>query len=318
MVTYAIKSIDTTVQRESSSGGVWYHFATDAFSKGWIVYGAVLAEGHVFHKRITKFEEIKDTQGSKYVQSNLGNVYREVIDDLNSNKRVLFSGTPCQIGGLKKIVEMKTLSMDNLYLIDIICHGVPSPRLFYDYWVYIEQSYEAKIKKYRFRDKYIAKWRDCKETIAINDKIVPADDWAKLYYSHEIIRPCCFNCPYTSLKRNSDVTLGDFWGIENTNLFIKDEMGVSLVIVNSKKGQKLINNLGDLVVTQKSDISYARQPQLYAPIRKPITRKIIWNSYFKKGFEGVIGEIHNKYSLYSIAKSIIHTIKAGARLILKR
>lgn len=318
---YAFKHNSEEIRRCSTSGGAFSALAEAFIEQNGVVYGATLSKDDMLvrHIRIDSIEEISKLQGSKYLQSIIGDVYKQVKNDLAQGRNVLFSGTPCQIAGLKKYVR---LNYNGLFTCDIICHGVSSPLIWQDYILFKEMQLGGKVKDVCFRDKQDYLWSNCKEIIYVentNTGIIQkesADEYAQIFYEHEAMRPSCYQCRFTNLERPGDITLGDFWEIEKTHPEIYDEIGVSFVMTNSEKGNKLVDILsskGDIV---KAALNETRQPQLYRSVRKPSTRHWFWSKYETRGIEYIIQNNLNKYSIINIRRWIIFKTKSVVKVTL--
>lgn len=315
MDVFAVKSKNILRKMNSSSGGVWIELADYCLNSGWYVYGVVMDNSRALFRRFAPedFSEIHKTQGSKYVQAFMGDVLKQVKCDLERGNSVLFCGTPCQVSAVANMALLVN-SKGQLITIDIICHGVPSPKVFSDYYDLKEKINKGKIERFSFRDKKNGSWTECKETFEIHHKLYDADDWAKMFYQHDILRPSCYKCRFTNLNRVSDITLGDFWGIEKLNLDFYDDMGVSLVLVNTEVGRTLLKKIYKDIELIEADIKYAKQPQLYKPVRRPILRNLIWRRYYKSGIEGVLSCM-NTLSLYTFLDKTIKIVKKVVKKI---
>ena len=183
------------------------------------------------------------------------------------------------------------MDIQNLYLCDIICHGVPSPRAFKDYISWLDEKEGQKTEKYYFRNKSVS-WRGDSAVVKTEkDEIKSGKNvsaFMNLYYSNNITNDACFDCKFTSLDRISDITLSDFWGIENENPKFEDELGVSMVMLNTKKGEELFSQLDGESV--RASLDNAKQPQLHKPTEKPDTYCDFWKNYKVKGIEYVLKE----------------------------
>lgn len=260
--TYAAVSQNKEQAVKSASGGIFASLAEDYINKGGIVFGAAFDEKRgVSHRSINKTEMLYLLQGSKYVQSKIGNTYKETKELLNSGRKVLFSGTPCQIAGLKSYLGKE---YDGLLTVDIICHGVPSEKIFQSYLRFIEDKYEGKLTDFTFRDKNIG-W-------GINGKAVFENQAGKkkkvtlwqsgssyLFYFIKgwIYRENCYRCKYAGAHRPGDITLGDYWGIEKQHPeFLSDgwdeSKGISVVIANTEKGKVALEGLQEVEFRQST------------------------------------------------------------------
>ena len=291
--TYGVKIKDEYERQTSRSGGVFVALSDYVLENGGIIYGVKMDEKfNVFHDRATSKEERFEFKGSKYVQSDMNNVIRKTIDDLKDGKLVLFSGTSCQIAGLLSNVPENL--KQNLFTCDLICHGVPSNRVFRDYLNYLELKENKKIKKFNFRDKKFG-WNSHYETITFeDDSEISLDYFKKLFYNHIILRPSCHSCNYANTHRPADITIADFWGIDEVNPSFNDNKGVSLVIINSSKGLELFNKikvkLHIIEVSINDCIKHTYTLNQPTPVSE--TRNEFWLDYDKMNFD----EILLKYS----------------------
>lgn len=234
------KEQDGEIRRQSSSGGLFWCFAQSVFAKGGIVVGVRMSDdGTVaYHTVIDKEEDIKDLMGSKYVQSDKRNVFRAVKQYLQNNVSVLFSGTPCEIAGLVSYLP-ETLHK-HLYTIDLICHGVPSPTV----WRKYVSEQNMSVKRVSFRDKTFG-WKNFSLHIqgeGQNLKEKVGENWyMRGFLEHLYLRKSCLQCQYKGLERVADITLGDFWRVQDFLPTHDDDKGTSLVFVHSDKGKELLN-----------------------------------------------------------------------------
>ena len=229
----------------SSSGGVFPAIASKVISEGGIVYGAALnPDMTVGHVDTDSVDSLKRIFGSKYVQSDLYSVFEEVRDLLEEGRKVLFSGTPCQIAGLKSYLRG---TEDGLFTVDVACHGVPSPGLWENYVKALEVRYKGKLTHVDFRNKSKS-WRHFDFKVDVDDGnsfSVPyiKDPYMALFIQNMSLRPSCYTCPAKDGKSGSDITLADFWGVVDVMPEIDDDRGVSLVHVNTEKGMELLEAL---------------------------------------------------------------------------
>lgn len=256
---YAIKA-NNNMRMKSSSGGVFGVLANEILSKKGVVYGAAFDDKlDLNHIKITNKNDLLKLQGSKYLQSNINTILKDVKNDLEDGKEVLFSGTPCQVKGLKSFLNKK---YENLYTIDIVCHGVPSTRVFHEYVNHLEKENNSKIKDYLFRDKDKG-WKLFSTKITFeNGKEITTPFNEEMYMRGFLrniyLRKSCYICSSNNFTSGSDLTLGDYWGIDTINPEFDDDKGVSLVTVNSKKGEKLLNKIKqELLEIKETDLSKA-------------------------------------------------------------
>ena len=227
----------------SSSGGIFTIIATKILEDNGIVIGAAFNEDNkLIHYAIDKKEDLYKLQGSKYLQSNLDNIFKVLKEYLN-DKKVLFVGTPCQIAGLKAYLKK---DYNNLITIDLFCHGVPSPRLFDKYIKELETKYNDKLINYNFRDKSTG-WDNYSNKASFNKKeakeLQVNNDYMKLFLSDVALRESCYNCNFKLGNKYSDITLGDFWGVNNYHPDMYNKEGVSAIIINTEKGNDIFNRI---------------------------------------------------------------------------
>lgn len=289
---YAAAGKNDTLVKNSASGGVFATLAVEHVAHGGKVAGAVmdLADGRadVYHLLSDKMEDLRRMQGSKYVQSEAWRCYRNVIKSVRAGERVLFSGTPCQVAAVKRL----TGNPDNLITVDLVCHGVPSKKMMNDYLSIVAKRFGGKVRQFSFRDKSCAKHYCARVDIAGKKKGI----WLRSHYlsfykyflESEICRESCYACPYASLSRVSDITVGDYWGVE---LFHNVPSGNdwSCVLVNTGKGNAFLEAYGaglTLVPTEAEWIARNNR-QLVAPSQKGNKRKDILQNYRKGGYASV-------------------------------
>ena len=233
----------------SSSGGVFSIVARAALERGGVVYGhAFVSPTKVECVRIDDAADLHRLRGSKYVQSDMGAIMRDVLADLRSGREIVFSGTPCQVAGLKAYLAVKGVDTDCLLLVDIVCHGVPSPEFFADCMGW--ESRGGRLDEVRFRDKREG-WGCGGSTTTstrILHRLVTRDrafsPKTSYYYERflagDVYRESCYRCPYAGGTRPGDITLGDFWGVDYAAAGLKSKQGISLVIVNTAKGESAL------------------------------------------------------------------------------
>lgn len=302
---YGLKHRNADIRKLSSSGGAFTAVSDYVLNQGGVVYGAFFNDRfEVIHGRASNKEERNKMRGSKYVQSDLGNIFKEVRGDLDTGCPVLFTGTPCQNGGLKSFLGR---DYPGLILCDIACHGVPSPKIWEDYKAYLEETYRGVITEINFRNKDLG-WRNTSLKVeldrAVHRKNMQEDPYYILFFSHLSIRPSCHQCVYTSFHRVSDITLADFWGIENSHKAFQDDTGVTLVLANTEKGKQLIEHIKngtDMVVSSHSAFY---QPIFETPSKASPKRKEFWQDYLDKGYRYVF----KKYGKLSLPRRAIKKI----------
>lgn len=259
---FAAISKDKDDLMSSSSGAASSVMANHILSNGGVVYGCV-QENYcdIAHRRIDSQADAYRIKGSKYVQSNIGLIYREVKKDISEGRKVLFTGTPCQIAGLRNYLRK---DYDNLYLIDLVCHGVPSQKLLREDVVRIisKNNIEAPNIKVTFRKKINNNIEYClfpeynnKTQQAYKYTTFLENNYITAFMSGITFRENCFSCPYAQPDRTSDITIADFWGLKKC--CIPQDNGVSLMLATTKKGLSLINEIGSAVNIEERPIQEA-------------------------------------------------------------
>lgn len=252
-------SRDEEIRKASSSGGLFSELSIYVLNLGGIVYGAAYDDNLlVNHIRIENVQELKRLRGSKYVQSRIGNVYKDVLNDLNNRKMVLFSGTPCQINGLYRYLG---IDFENLISCSIICHGVPSPYVFKRYLGYLEGRMGSNVRNVEFRNKDVEGWKEFRIKYTFDDNTeyykIDEDIYYKGFLENIYLRKSCYKCYGKEKAEVADIILGDFWGIESFDHNINSYYGVNAVVVNSEKGfniVKLLSNRCDIHEVKYQDI----------------------------------------------------------------
>lgn len=248
----AIINNDEEIRLQSSSGGVFSAIAQDVIKQNGIVFGAKFdGDFNVVHGYTDSIEGLLDFRGSKYVQSAIGEAYKDCKNFLEEGRQVLFSGTPCQIAGLQSFLGK---NYDNLLLVDIICHGVPSPLLWSEYKKTLEKKFASRMVKTAFRRKDYG-WKQYSLAVTFGNaseycNTLRQDSYLKLFLKDVCLRESCYNCKYKTEKRIADITIADFWGIQNEYPELDDDKGTSFVITHSDKGQKIIDYLSNCTVKQ--------------------------------------------------------------------
>lgn len=302
----------------SRSGAAFIAISDYVLEQGGVVYGVGYTDHfRVVHKRATNKEERNEFKGSKYVQSDLRDIFPQVKADLKQGLTVLFSGTPCQTAGLASYIGKRL--REKLILVDIVCHGVPAPYIWRDYLAYLEKKYKQPIVEVNFRDKSRVGWNGHIESFVFQDGSKKEfNTYTYLFYRHIMLRPSCSKCHYTNFNRPSDFTLADYWGWEKLSPdFNKDNKGCSLLLVNTKKGleifEKRKEKLNYLATTQELCI----QPNLQQPSHFDKQWADFEKLYEKQGFIAVSKKYGNwgwRYKVQQNRKRIKGIIKKIIRL----
>lgn len=237
------------IRKKSSSGGAFTFIAQKVLNDGGIVCAAVMDEkfevSHTFVERVDQLNKMRNTF---YVQSKLNDCFVRIKEYLNQGKKVLFVGTPCQVSGLRFFLGR---SYENLLLVDIVCHGVPSPMVFQKFIT--ELKSRGKLTEFKFRDPESG-WSGYHVSAIINGKKIMNRLWLQSFnnlFSHNMInRLSCATCQYACYDRQGDITIGDFWGIKKVDSGFADDLGISLVITNTNQGEKVIVDHGDICIKE--------------------------------------------------------------------
>lgn len=253
----AVWNKDEAIRLASSSGGVFSILAKRTLAAGGQVCGAAFdGQWQVEHILITKEEELQKLRGSKYVQSNTNGIFSQIKALLKAKTPVLFSGTACQVAGLYSY-----LGKDDplLFTLDVLCHGTPSPKV----WAkYLEENFgEENIKHINFRNKDHS-WDNFHLSIQSDKRLYQQslfkDNYMQGFLKDLYLKKSCYECAFTKTKRNADITLGDFWGIQKHNPKLNDQKGTSLILLNSSKGKEIYSQiLGETKLSQAVDLSIA-------------------------------------------------------------
>ena len=304
MKTYAAVYKDNKIRENSSSGGI-FSALSDPFD---VVYGVEMDEENNFAVYARKTGDISSLRGSKYIQAKVGDCYKQVKQDLNDSKFVLFTGTTCQVNGLHSFLGKE---YPNLFTIDVICHGAPTPK----YWhKFIEGK---KVQKINFRAKD-GGWENYTYGMKLNGTYIPYDQnkFMSLYVKDYAIRPSCYECVCKQNKK-SDITIGDFWGIENICPSMSDNKGTSVVFVRTQKGQELFDSLKSRLIWK--EVTYEdgvkQNPSEYKSSAKPDKREEFFSDMEHLNFD----ELYKKYCPTStFAQRVKGKIKRTIKSVLHR
>lgn len=288
---YAARIKDDKTLSQSSSGGIFVAMANKILEENGIIAGATFKENlEVEHILIKEKQELQKLQGSKYVQSNTKDTFTQTKKALEEGKTVLYSGTPCQIAGLKQFLNK---DYSNLYTTDIVCHGVPSPEIFAKHVKYLEEKNKSKVVEYSFRDKAKKGWGLNLKVKFENGKGYYKDPMLDSYYKAflhgDIYRECCYECKYANTNRISDVTLADFWQIEKIAPEFYNKRGNSAVIVNTEKGQTLFDKIKENIEFKETKIELISQGNLNLkrPTKRPKIREHVYDGIDYKNYKQI-------------------------------
>ena len=311
---YAVKHSDESEIASSRSGAFFIALAQYVLNKNGVVFGCVIENSrYVFIKYATDKEGVDTFKGSKYVQSDTRDTFKECADFLKEGNTVLFSGLGCQVHGLISYLELKKVDIANLITCDIVCHGAPSPKIWQQFVDRTEQIEKDKVIGADFRDKNQFGWRAHIETLKLESgKILSYKRWTDIFYAHVMFRESCYNCKYTTPNRKSDFTIADYWGIEKNAPQFDDNKGVSLVLVRTQKAKDIFDSLSNIKVV-RTDLQNSLQPQLQHPQYKGKYYNRFWNDYLKDNQKAI-----NKYFFPSKFRLFRVNTKKGIGKILRK
>lgn len=250
---YAAINNDDNARRDSSSGGIFTVLAQFVIKNKGVIFGAAYDRDFtVKHILIEDEKELFLLRGSKYVQSDMHEVFESVKSILETGRFVLFTGTACQVEALETFLDKE---YNNLLTVDVLCHGVPSPYIWRKYVLFQEECAGARLKSVNFRDKRFG-WnlysiKMVFENGKIYSKVGAKDIYIQMFLKNLTLRPSCYSCKYRTLKRSSDLTIGDLWGAYSKVPKMDDDKGLSLVLINSNKGKTNIENIKDMISYKK-------------------------------------------------------------------
>lgn len=285
---FAAWNRDDAIRRDSTSGGVFTALADHVLESGGIVFGAAMdGKQHLRHVACFRKEDLWRLRGAKYVQSDLGETFREVKKALET-RPVLFSGTPCQVDGLYRYLGCRP---ENLTTCDLVCHGVPSPGVWEDMARSIEGRKGKGLQAVRFRNK-VTGWKDSHFTTVYDDGTVDTAPLFRTEYGRAFgralfLRPSCHRCAYTNLNRPGDFTLGDFWGLKPDELPDQQEKGINLLLVNTAHGSHIFDQLPLSRQAFPIERAVAGNPRLASPIGRPPDRAAFFAAYALEPFDRV-------------------------------
>lgn len=300
LAAYAAAGRDGELVKNSASGGIFATLAMRWIADGGLVAGAVMDAGEqglqVYHLLSGKAEDVHRMQGSKYVQSDAGRCYADVAAALRTGRKVLFSGTPCQVAAIRRL----TGDPDNLTTIDLICHGVPPVKMLKAYAGLLGKRFYGKVTNIVFRDKHAGKSFcariDVRRGKRESSLYLRSHDLSfyKLFLEGVSYRESCYHCPYAGLNRAGDLTIGDYWGVEKRHAHDFENGGMqrrsdwSCVLANSERGCALLKGREDLLLhPTKPEWAAQDNAQLNHPMQKPPSRDSMLAAWKRGGYDAV-------------------------------
>ncbi len=309
---------DEAVVGASSSGGVFSALADKVISEGGIVFGAAFdSDFGVHHIFAENSDELEKLRTSKYVQSNTGDIYSVVRRELKSGRKVLFSGTPCQVNAMRLFLGKE---YENLLLVDFICHGVPSEKVWHKYLNAVSKG--SKVSSVSFRDKQDG-WKNysvkIKSEAGEYKSLFSNDPYMRLFLSDNILRPSCYSCPAKGNNRLADITIADAWGMNENNPLDSNNRGLSLIFLRTPRGDAAINNISDTVKMCAADYNkaVANNPSAVKSVPVPPTRQKCMDAILSDENADFV-KIAEKYAFHkSTAQKAKSLLKRAVRKIIK-
>lgn len=319
--SFAFQNQDFGTLKNSSSGAFFPAIANYILEKGGYVCGCVFDSDFVPIHIVSKNKnDIVLMQDSKYVQSNLNDCFKYIRDILEKEIPVLFTGTSCQVSGLKRYLHKEKVDDRRLLTIDFFCHGVPSPKVWKEYLEFYEIEKKAIISAFRFRNKKYGWGEKSRGTYHLNtvirkNKIIKKDDisliarmWYTIFFSNYCLRSYCYKCPFASVDKPADFTMADFWGIEDITSSFDNGKGCSLVIVRNKLALKILYSLKNVKLEQINlNKAIEKQGNAFIPTKRPIERDKFWDDYQNNGFK-FIAKKYFRYDWIHKIKDLLHRI----------
>lgn len=292
VISYAAKTNNENIRKQSSSGGIFSVIAENILENDGIVYGAAFDENFVVkHISVSSLDGLDLLRRSKYVQSDLNNSFKTVESNLKNGKPVLFTGTPCQVEGLLAYLKK---TYDNLITMDFVCHGVPAPNVWEYYKTLLENQYKSSITNISFRDKSLG-WKTYSMRVEFENGNVYCtafgnDPYMKAFLANLDLRDSCYSCKFKNTKHKSDITVADYWGIDKTTPEIDDDKGLSLLLVNTEKGVSLLSDIEKELTLTKTDVekSFNYNPCIIKSAQEHSFSRYFLNAYNKGDFSKTV------------------------------
>lgn len=312
---YAAQTRNEDVLYHSTSGGLFYALATCIFEKKGIVYGCIFDEHYnAIIKRAESVEQLAPMHGSKYVWSSSSESYSEVLQDLKAGRTVMYSCLPCQAAGLRKYLRKP---YDNLYIVDVLCGGAPSPFAFQEYLRTLTDEAGKRNLRFQFRDKdrygtgvnctYFVNGKKHHETWLENSFYFAFSSKSRITW-----RRSCYGCNYKSIARVSDITIGDYWGVEKYHKAFNSKDGVSVVLINSDKGSELLDQIKSRIIMEESNIFHVIERNSLVKeieeghIHEPEHRSKFFQMLSSKGWKAVDRKYLNRRQKIMIKQILIN------------
>lgn len=294
---------------KASSGSIFELIANYVLDQNGVVIGAAFDENNkLIHMAIDNKKDLIKLKGSKYLQSDLNDIFKYIKEIINERK-VLFVGTPCQVSGIKSYIKS-----DNLICIDVVCHGVPTPKLFKKYIEELENQNDDKVNEYNFRDKTTG-WDTYSNNIKFKNKEIKMlhneNPYMQLFLSDIALRKSCYNCNFKLGNKYSDITLGDFWGVKNYYPEMYNKNGVSAIIINTEVGRNIFSIIKEDIVYKECKLEeiIAGNPSIKISGKEPKNRDVFFNEIETKSINELAVKYKKKYSFIQKIKNKLKKLK---------
>ncbi len=306
---YAAKTNEETIRKQSSSGGIFSVIAEKVLKDNSIVYGAAFDENFIVkHIGISSVDDLDLLRRSKYVQSDLNDSFITIERNLNDGKTVLFTGTPCQVEGLLSYFKKP---YDNLITMDFVCHGVPAPNVWEHYKTLLEKRYNSSITNINFRDKSLG-WKIFSLRVELENGNVYCctfgnDPYIKAFLANMDLRNSCYSCKFKNTRHKSDITVADYWGIDKIAPEIDDDKGLSLLLVNTEKGNALLDVIKNNLTLTKTDVekAFPYNPCIIKPALKHNFSQYFLRNYSKGDFEKLVNNCLNPSYITRLKRKVL-------------
>lgn len=306
----ALYSKDDATVRSSSSGGVFGELAVHVLDGGGCVFGAVARDGRIYHTRADRPEEVEPMKGSKYVQSDVGDCYRQARRELAHGRQVLFTGTPCQVAAVRTFVGPRLA--EGLLTAEVVCHGVP-PVALWARCLRLAGIAPADVDTVRFRYTEAWNYRTRVRTRGgqWRDLFFAPDVYMKLFMRAMTYKPVCYGCPFARLPRYADFTLGDFWGIASSATFRVNRRGTSVLLLNTARAAEVFGAVADRFVAEERDLreAVAQNPNIERPTQRPAGREALLTDLTTMDGTALVAKYHLQNTLRNYAGYWLRRLK---------
>lgn len=294
--TIAAINKNMSVRWDSTSGGIFSALADAMYEQGGYVSGAIYNDDFSVRNYISNNpDDLVKLRSSKYLQSKAEGLYREIRNFLKNGEKVLACGTPCQMAALRSFLQK---DYENLIIVDFICRGVNSPKVYRKYLDSLERRYGGKVVYVKAKNKELG-WRNLTRKVVFDNGktyygVSMQDDFRRGYHTNVYCRPSCYVCQYKGFPRIADITIGDCWGIENIDKNLDNNVGTSVILLNSKKGEKYFDGIKDRLEYKETDLQkiLPGNPALISPLSTSIINR---KQFFEDLDIGIFEDVVKKY-----------------------